>query len=249
MTIEELVAAFDLPPASKVARRIPKTILAERGASSASDRKLIDRSVDRLDWVATLSPSTVGIAASDDPDRPAPEVQVLALTAKLEPVQRLFELVHRSIPYPTVLVAQAPQGKPKLSLAPLRPAERVSGQLVIECLVLSPPVEAGDRSFLGSLSFEALPRTDLGGLYSGLMERVEALAASRLSGSDFRPPKDATEAEFRRDALGAYAAKEAEWVSAKAAARKEKRLAEQVRLAEQARLLGVELAAIAARMA
>lgn len=249
MTTDELVAAFRLPATAKVERRIPKTILSERGANSAADRKLIDRCVDRLDWVAALSPSTVGIVASDDPDRPAPEVQILALMAKTDPVQRLFELVHRAIPYPLVLIVQTSAGRPRLSLAPLRLAERISDQLVIERLILSPPLEPGDRPFLDSLSLEILPRTDLGRLYSGLVERAEALAASRLSGSDFRLPRDSAEAEVRRKALASYASKEAEWISAKAAARNEKRLAEQVRLAEQARLLGVELAAIAARMA
>jgi hypothetical protein len=249
MTIDELVAAFDLPAASRVDRRIPKTILSERGASSAADRKLIDRSVERLDWLATLSPSTVGIAASDQADQPAAEVQILGLTAKSQPTQRLFELVHRAVPYPVVLIAQSDEGQLRLSLAPLRPGERVADQMVVERLVISPPLTGSDGAFFDSVRLEALPRTNLSRLYAGLLERVEALTASRLSGSKFRLPKNSEDAESRRHALASYAAKETTWISAKAAVRKEKRLAEQVRLAEQARMLGVELAAIAARMA
>jgi hypothetical protein len=249
MTVDQVLTALNLPRQVRVDRRIPKSTLSERGAATAADRKLIDRTVDRLDWLGSLSPATVGIAPSPDPIRPVGEVQLLSMSTKLEPTRRVFELVHRAIPYPVVLLVSTPAGKIRMSLAPLRPAERIADQLVVERLVITPEIETGDKAFLASLQFEGLSRLDLRLLYDGLIERAEGLTASRLSGQAFRLPATPAEAELRRLALSDHQAKETEWIATKAAARKEKRLAEQVRISEQARLLGVELAAIAARMA
>jgi hypothetical protein len=249
MTAEQIVEALAIPQKAKVARRIPKSTLIERGAMTATDRRLIDRLVERIDWLGTLSPSTAGVAPSTDPDRPVAEIQVLALYTKAEPLQRLLEVVHRAIPYPLVLIVQAPSEKSKISLASLRPAERISDQLVVERVVATPELEAGDTAFLKSLRFETLPRLDLRRLYDGLIERGEALVASRISKQPFRLPANAAEAESRRQALAEYQSKESEWIAARAAARKEKRLAQQVQISEQARLLGEELAATAASLA
>jgi hypothetical protein len=249
MTADQLVEAFALPLSARVDRRIPKTTLIGRGAVTAADRRLIDRSIDRLNWVASLSPTSIGVAASSDPARPAPEIQLLTLFTKVEPVRRLLELVHRAIPYPLVLLVQTPSGVSRLSLAPLRPAERIVDQLIIEQHVVTPDLTAGDSAFLESLNFEIVPRLDLGLLYEGFIERAEAMIAARLSGRPFRLPADRGEAEARRDALTEHQATELAWIAAKGAARKEKRLNEQVRLSEQARRLKEELAAVAARLA
>jgi len=242
-----------LPAASRINRRIPKTVLSEHGASTAAQRKLIDRTVERLDWLATLSPATVGIAAGADEERPVPEVQLLMLDARADPTQPLLTIIHRAIPYPLILLTRLPSGGVRVSLAPLRPAERLHEKMVVDRLVvapdLAPPLDASDDAFVGSLYLGGLPRVDLGALYEGLVQRVEALAAARLSGSGFRLPSDAAAAAARRDDLARHGQLETAWIAARAAARKEKRLAHQVALAEQARTLEKELKALASRLA
>lgn len=243
MTVDEVVAAFALPASAVRPTRIHKTVLNERGTASAVDRKLIDKAVDRLDWLATLSPASIGVAAGDG----VAAIQLLTLSARVAPTQRLLVIIHRAIPLPVVLLT-AFESNVRLSLAPLRPAERIEGAMVVERLVVTPALaapEAVAQAFLASLALSGLPRTTLGRLYEGLVWRAETLLAARTGGGAFRLPGDAEDAEARRAALADYDALAAEWAKVRAAARAEKQLARQVALAETAQLVKTKLEAIA----
>ena len=135
MTAEEIVAAFgvDVRPT-----RIAKKDLIELGAATATDRKLIDTVVDRLDWMATLSPASIGVAAGSDDERPVPAIQLLVLSVRAEPALRLLTVIHRAIPVPVVLVTSYGTTS-QVSLAPLRRAERIGGAMVVERVVNSVP--------------------------------------------------------------------------------------------------------------
>ena len=251
MTPEAVRVALALPPGGAPARRIPKAVLAEHGGLTTADRKLLDRSLERLDWLATLSPTSIGVAASDDVDHPVPAIQVLALTARVEPVRRLLLALHRAIPVPVLLLSTY-DGTLHLSLAPLRRAERVADRMVVERLVLAPPLrepldEAG-RAFIASLALPGLPRTTLDAVHDALLWRVEALQASHAAGVPFRLPLNAAEAAARRARLAEHAALDAEWLAARADARTEDRLARQVELAEAARRIKRRLDAVTASL-
>lgn len=235
-TIREALA---LPPGGDPARRLPKDVLAEHGAAHAADRKLIDKAIERLDWWATLSPTTIGVAAAADEDRPVPAVQLLALTARAEPTQRLLTIIHRAIPVPVILLTALPGGAgTRLSLAPLRRAERIGDKMVVERLVVAPDcndtADPTTAAFIASLSVPALPRHNLRLLYEGLIERAEALEIARLTGRPFRLADDPA---ARREALVRYREAEAAWLAARAAAKREKALARQVALGAEVRHL------------
>jgi len=222
--------ALALPPGGDPARRLPKDVLAEHGAAQAADRKLIDKAIERLDWWATLSPTTIGVAAAADDDRPVPAIQLLALTARAEPTQRLLTIIHRAIPVPIILLTALPGGSGiRLSLAPLRRAERIGDKMVVERLVVAPDcTDAADpasAAFIASLAVPTLPRLNLRLLYDGLIERAEALEIARLTGQPFRLADDPA---ARREALARYREAEAAWLAARAAAKREKVLARQV---------------------
>jgi hypothetical protein len=239
MIPDDIVAAFALPAGAIRPTRIHKTVLNERGAPTAADRKLIDATIDRLDWVATLSPASIGVAAGDG----AAAIQLLTLSVRTAPPQRLLTLIHRAIPIPVVLVTAFENGV-RVSLASLRPAERIQGEMVVERLVVAPEISAptaASSAFLASLAVVGLPRVSLGRLYEGLMWRTEAFMAAVISGAAFRLPVTAADAEARRVALAQYAAVAAECAKARAAARSEKQLARQVTLAETARIVKTRL--------
>lgn len=246
VTVDDVVAAFGLPDPPARPTRIHKVDLIDAGKPTAADRKLIDAAIDRLDWIATLSPATTGVAAGAT----APAIQLLTLTARLEPMARLLTLVHRAVPLPVVLVT-AHGGGVRVSLAPLRPAERVEG-VVVERLVVTPALEDRDAAasaFLASLSLGGLPRVDLAVLYEALVQRVEALVAATKAAAPFRLPATADEARARRAALAAYDAAAADYARARAAARAEKSLGRQVTLADAAALVKERLEAAAAALA
>lgn len=239
MSAEEIVAAFGVETRPT---RIHKKDLIELGTATAADRKLIDAAVDRLDWLATLSPVTIGVAASDDDERPVAAIQLLTINVRTEPVQRLLTIIHRAIPVPAVLVT-AYGATCRVSLAPLRRAERTMG-VVVERLVTTPVLtqrDAATAAFVRSLAVANLPRTDLAAVYEALIWRVEALTAATVSGGEFRLPADATQAAARRAALAEHDAWQADFARARTAAGREKQLARQVALAEAARVVKMRL--------
>lgn len=242
VTPQHIRDALALPPGGAAARRLPKDVLAQHGAANAADRKAIDKVIERLDWWSTLSPATIGVAAGTDEDRPVPAIQLLALTAREMPTQRLLTMVHRAIPVPVILLTALPgAGGTRLSLAPLRRAERVGDKMVVERLVAAPDLgdtdEAATSAFIGSLAVGGLAQRNLATLYEGLIERVEALEVARLTGTPFRLTDDPA---ARREALARYGEAEAEWVAARVVAKKEKALAQQVALGKRVRTLKEE---------
>jgi hypothetical protein len=254
ITPTDIRAALALPPMNAPARRLPKDMLAQHGAANTADRNLIDSAIERLDWWATLSPSTIGVAAGTDDERPVPAIQLLAMTARGEPTQRLLTLIHRAIPVPIILATALPgSAGTRLSLALLRRAERIAEQMVVERLVVAPDLAAKDApasvAFLASLALPGLPQATLAALYGALIERVEALAVTRLVGEPFQLLADAAAVARRRDALARHREVEAEWLAVRGAAKREKRLAEQVVLGNQARALKDRLQAIAGELA
>lgn len=250
ITPADIRDALALPPMNAPARRLPKDVLAQHGAASAADRKLIESTIERLDWWATLSPATVGIAAGTDAERPVPAIQLLAMTARSEPTQRLLTMIHRAVPVPIILAAALPgNAGTRLSLGPLRRAERISDLMVVERLVVAPDLTEADdpanSAFLASLALPSLPRTTLAALYEALIEKTEALTTARITGAPFTPCPDAASTAARREALERHAAAKGAWLTTRAAARREKRLAEQVALGNEARELKNRLDLIA----
>lgn len=249
ITPADVRAALALPPMNAPARRLPKEVLAQHGAANAADRKLIDVAIERLDWWATLSPATIGVTAGVDEERPVPAIQLLALAARAEPTQRLLTLIHRAIPVPIILATALPGGAGvRISLAPLRRAERIADQMVVERLLIAPDLlargDAATAAFLASLALPGLPQTTLAAVYGALIERVEALTVARMVGARFHILTDAQAVTARRDALARYKHVELEWLTARAAVRREKRLAQQVALGNVARLLKDSLSLI-----
>ena len=246
MNSDEIIAAFALPDPRGRPTRIHKVDLVDAAAPGASDKKLIDADLERIDWSATLSPATIGIASAAN----APALQLLSLATRAEPTVRLLTLIHRAIPLPVVLVT-AFADTVRVSLAPLRPAERVDA-MVIERLVVTPALAApnpSNQAFLASLAIGTLPRTDLGALYDALAERVEALVAANKAGTPFRLPLSRDDAVARREALAEHDVVAAEYARARAAARAEKSLSRQVALADAAAVVKKRLDAIAVTLA
>jgi hypothetical protein len=231
--IATIIDAFGLPPAARVDRRIAKTVLIEHGASRKPDARLVEAGVARLDWLAELSTPTVAIAAVP-PTTPA--INILALTPNGLAKARLVEIIHRAIPAPIMLIIGG--DAPQVTLATRQVGED-GRTLSLGPLLASPVlgVDAQSRSFIASLAMAALPRSDLAALYDGLIERVEAFTAARITGGAFRLPVSSEAAAARRQALADWRLADAEWQTAARAAKAEKRLREAVALGEKARVL------------
>ena len=204
MTASSVIAALCLPADARVDQRVPKKLLVENGAPTAADKRQINGGIEELHWLAALKPATIGVPIFRDDNREYLEIAVLALTLRAgAKAPRLTELIHRAIPYPVFLIQSQPGGL-ALSLAHLRWSQGQSGQTVLDGPLSTATVDAdtpATNDVLASLNVTAQPRQHLHALYQGWMERFEAHAAARLTGS-FTLVLDAAAAERRRARAG-----------------------------------------------
>ena len=204
----DLIAAFALPDAAVVDRRVPKTLLIENGAPTARDKRRIREEVEEFRWLAALKPTTVGLAAYRDAEREYLEIAVLQLTLRPRArAARLIELVHRAVPYPVLLTARQGDAT-QLSLAHKRWSQGETGRTVLDGAVVAvelgngTPVEA-EIAFRRALALTRQPRASLHALYQGWMNLLLALRVADVTGA-FVVPGSADEAADRAAALLEY---------------------------------------------
>lgn len=241
VTAEDLIAAFALPP-GPARQRVNKSTVSDNVPTPA-DRRLVESKLARLDWLAAINPATTGIAMAESGGLTIQTINLLLARTRGPLPPRLAEIIHRAIPQPVILIhadeaADAPAG---MSLAPKRVAEREAGRVVLTALHDTGALSTADRPFVSMLALARLPSRDLAALYAGLVERSEALAASRVGDRAFRLALSEDELARWREALAQCGRLEAEITSLTAAMRKETRLALRVELGEKVHNLKASL--------
>lgn len=248
MTLEGLLAALDLPVATRVGQRVPKKMLLENGAPTASDKRVINDGIEELQWFAALKPVTIGVAEYRDEEREYLEIAVLGLTLRAgAKVKRLLELVHRAVPYPVLLLVQEGEDQ-MLSLSHKRSALNEAGKNVLDGDPVEVLLGAGARGanppeFLQALAFARQPRADLRALYQGWMDTLLAQQAAALTGA-FVPASSPAHAESRRADLRRYEQLDNDIARLRNAAAKESQVARQVDLNLQIQRAQAEQAAL-----
>ena len=249
MTVQDLIAALDLPGSCRVDQRVPKKLLVENGAPTASDKRQINDGIEEIQWLAALKPNTIGVPEYRDDVREYLEIAVLSVTLRGNAkAGRLAELVHRAVPYPMVLLLNSEQTL-MLSLAHKRWSQNEAGKVVLDgdmvevALSGDAPSSAVDIAFMQALALARQPQTTLYALYQGWMDSLEALLAARLTGS-FKDTNSPEQAAARKQGLQDCQRLELEAVSLRAKAAKEKKLARQVELNLALNRVQAQLAAV-----
>lgn len=245
---QQLLAALAVPTTALVQKRIPKKMLAESGATTVADRKLVQDHIDELTWYAALKPGNVGVAAYEDEQRNYLEVVVVVAQLRSDPaphvaaiaqqsarpvtistsIKRVAELVHRAIPYPTLLVLDS-GGQLLVSIAHIRKAQRELDKTVLDDAptIAALGIGTAAEAFLQAMALAKQPTQHLQALYQGWFDTLSAWQAVELTGQ-FRPSLSPEHAARRRVALYACRDLDTRITAARAAAAKEKQLARQV---------------------
>lgn len=273
MTLDTLISALALPASCRVDQRVPKKMLAEHGAPTAADRRLLTDGIEELQWIAALKPGTVAIPEHRADGREYLEVAVLAMQVrathgKASQWLRLAELVHRAVPYPVLLIqtlvpsvavttedsTPAPSTRLALSLAHKRAAQTEADKVVLdgelvrtELLGTNTGAEYVVGSLLEVLALDRQPHQDLMALYQGWMDCLTAAEAARITGR-FRLPNSAGESAVQREALRLFQRLEQEAARLRSQATKERQIAKQVDLNLALQRLDARLKATLARL-
>lgn len=273
LTADDVVKALALPERARVDRRVPKKMLAEHGAPTTADRRLLTDGIEELQWIAALKPGTVAIPEHRADGREYQEVAVLgvqvrATHGKASQWLRLAELVHRAVPYPLLLIqalvpsaAATPDDGPPppparlaLSLAHKRAAQNEAGKVVLdgelvrsELLSTDPGAASVVGPLLEAMALDRQPHQDLMALFQGWMDCLTTAEAARLTGH-FRLPNGSIAAAAQREALRACQRLEQEAARLRSQAAKERQIAKQVDLNLALQRLQAELNAARARL-
>jgi len=266
-----IVQALRLPASCRVDQRVPKKMLAEHGAPTAADRRLLTDGIEELQWIAALKPGTVAIPEHRADGREYLEVAVLSVQlrathGKASQWLRLAELVHRAVPYPVLLIqalastaAASPEDSPSpaptqlaLSLAHKRDAQNEAGKVVLDGELVRVELLGTDTGsvvgpLLAALPLERQPHQDLMALYQGWMDCLTAAEAARLTGN-FRLPNGPAAAAAQREALRVCHRLEQEAARLRSRAAKERQIAKQVDLNLELRRLDACLRAARAQL-
>lgn len=235
MILQNLIAALELPASSRVDQRIPKKLLVENGAPTATDKRNINEGIEEIQWVASLKPSTIGVPEYRDETREYLEITVLHIALRQDvKAVHIAKLTHRAIPYPLILLLTA-QDRLILSMAHIRWAQNEADKVVLdgEPFVVT---LAGDSTtpdvlsaFLQALSVTRQPRANLRVLYQGWLDTLTACQAAQITGS-FAQSETEEQASSRRTALQDCQRLEAEAARLRNVAAKEKQLARRVEM-------------------
>lgn len=265
LNVSELVAALDLPTAAVINQRIPKKLLVENGAATVADKKLIQDGIEEITWIAALKPANAGIPEYRDELRTYLELAVLSIALRCEeewPAQspksasRIAELVHRSIPYPVMLILDHGD-EIGLSLAHIRWAQQEAEKTVLDgpSITANLPKSSSHQAnasqtlvdFLQSLPLARQPRSDLYALYQGWMDTLSAWEVAQITGH-FAISETPELAAQRRSALHRCQEIDAQIASLRIAASKEKQMARQVAINLEIKALRTDRAQAAASL-
>lgn len=241
-----VVDALGLPVGARVDARVPKKLLVEQGAPTATDKRAIQDGIDELQWLAACKPTTIGVPAFSDDVREYLEVAVVTCALRSSAkAARLIELIHRAIPYPVILLTADDTGL-TVSAAHKRRALNDAARVVLDGVVaasgLKPDTpDANEQAFLQSLAVAKQSRRDLLTLYEGWVARIEALNAARISGS-YAVTDDVDAIERRRQALNASNQITRQITTLRAQSNREKQINRRVDLNVQIQRLEADLA-------
>jgi Domain of unknown function (DUF4391) len=235
MNAKDLFAALGLPSAAWVEQRVPKKLLTEHSAITASDRKLIQDQVDEVQWLAAIKPSNTGVPTYEDAQRTYLELAVISITlrqATASQMQRVAELLHRAVPYPVLLIVDAGQTL-AMSMAHIRWAQQEAEKTVLDGDVLMATISADQSAsdaqsgFLAALPLHKQTRKHLHALVQSWMDTLSAWQAVAITGQ-FVPSTTPQAAAKRREALRLCSALDIKISQLRTQANKEKQMVRQV---------------------
>lgn len=242
----ELVKGYlSIPEQCFLGKKVFKKLFVENSALASSDKKIFQTDVETINWLYTLKPSTIQIQPYQDETCEYLEIAVLEVNLKDEKkIKRLAEVIHRSIPYPLVLIFYF-QNTFSLSVASKRFSQSEKETIVVDKFYttnwLDPKEFAPEeQAFLQSIKITLLPQTNFYAFYFAIIERFVALECARLTGS-YKIELKANNQQQRRDLLSECHDMEIKIIELKAAIKKETQFNQQVALNTKIKLLEQEL--------
>ena len=164
---------FEFPKSCELNKVVYKKFFFDNAALTSVEKKILREDVDKIKWLHTLKPSTININVYHDKIREYPEIAVLLIElSKNNRIKSLSGLIHKSIPYPLVVIFKYDNNL-LLSIADKRINQGDVQKWVVEDILntnwIDPEfLSSIDKEFITSLSIKNLSTFDFFSLYQDI---------------------------------------------------------------------------------
>jgi len=187
ITLESCIGMLKIPKECYIGKRVYKKLFYDNMKLTYSDKKAFQDHLNYITWLYVLKPDNVGIKSYADQEREYLEISILLAKLKEnKTAERLANLIHRSIPYPLLLVCSF-QESVMLSIAPKRFNLSEKGAIVADEVLNSgwmnlSAISLNEMAFINSLAIDFRKYLNLLELYQAWEASFLAQACSKHSG-------------------------------------------------------------------
>jgi hypothetical protein len=204
--MDALNTILQIPERCLVNKKITKAFFKRNFDLTSTEKTLLDdvNAISGIDWLASVSPSNSNINPYKDEQYLFEEVQVIVAHTSGSDFeinhQRIAELIQKYIPYPILLCIRK-DGTFVLNACDKKINQNDSNRRIVEKKYTTEPInkqEATERqqSFLSSLAFSELDKTNLKTYYDSYIQRMIALQTAELSGVFTPRTKERTQSDI-----------------------------------------------------
>lgn len=216
---------WDIPEKCFLDKRVYKRLFYENTDFTVTDKKWFTKDIDGISWLYTLKPELTMMHAFEEEHYEYDEIVIMEVEVTgFDHVERLADIMHRSIPYPLLIVFRRGE-KVCLSVADKRysltdeQAATVSKLWVTDMLVRD-GLSITEEQFIEQLAFDRQPQLHLKAFYHGWLDAFYAYDISKVTG-EFAMETEQDKKERRRSALNEYRTLEDEIAELKKKLKKE----------------------------
>jgi hypothetical protein len=197
---------LQIPEKCLVNKKITKAFFKRNFDLISSEKALLDdfNVISAIDWLASVNPTTSNINLYKDDQYLYEEVQVIIVhTSEIDfekNHQRIADLIQKYIPYP-ILLSVVNNFRFVLNACDKKINQNDSSRRTMEKKYSTESIDQQTKterqeSFINSLSFSELDKTNLKTYYDSYIQRMIALQTAELSGVFTPRTKDRTQSDM-----------------------------------------------------
>jgi hypothetical protein len=190
--MDALNTILQIPERCLVNKKITKAFFKRNFDLTSTEKTLLDdaNAISGIDWLASVSPSNSNINPYKDEQYLFEEVQIIVVHTSGSDFeinhQRIADLIQKYIPYPILLCIRK-DGTFVLNACDKKINQNDSNRRILEKKYITESIDKQEttecqQSFLSSLIFSELDKTNLKTYYDSYIQRMIALQAAELSG-------------------------------------------------------------------
>lgn len=198
------IKIFNFPERILLNKRITKVFFQKNFDLTASERKLLNNSIQSIWWIASIKPNSANIPATVNGQYKYEEIQIIKCTIpdnQLEKMgKRCVELIQKYIPYHLIVLVED-EFEFIINVCDKRVNQSDTSKRTIEHYITTSPISKLYKnevatSFFKSLNFSVLDKTNLETTYKAYIDAIIQFQSALITGKFERKGKERTKQDM-----------------------------------------------------